>query len=73
MYERKNLTSLKIMQKAREFQDLELSSEALVNSLLAGELNKIDKDDKTALTQIINSLVEAKEKAKLSKWLKILA
>ena len=47
MYERKNLTSLKIMQKAREFQDLELSSEALVNSLLAGELNKIDKDDKT--------------------------
>ena len=73
MYERKNLTSLKIMQKAGEFQDLELSSEALVNSLLAGELNKIDKDDKTALTQIINSLVEAKEKAKLSKWLKILA
>lgn len=73
MYERKNLTSLKIMQKAREFQDLELSSEALVNSLLAGELNKIDKDDKTALTRIINSLVEAKEKAKLSKWLKILA
>lgn len=67
MYERKNLTSLKIMQKAGEFQDLELSSEALVNSLLAGELNKIDKDDKTALTQIINSLVEAKEKAKLSK------
>ena len=67
MYERKNLTSLKIMQKAREFQDLELSSEALVNSLLAGELNKIDKDDKTALTRIINSLDEAKEKAKLSK------
>lgn len=67
MYERKNLTSLKIMQKAREFQDLELNSEALVNSLLAGELNKIDKDDKTALTRIINSLVEAKEKAKLSK------
>ena len=59
MYERKNLTSLKIMQKAREFQDLEISSEALVNSLLAGELNKIDKDDKTALTKPYIRLAKA--------------
>lgn len=67
MYERKDLTLLKIIQKARQFNDTELSSEVLLKSLLAQNLSEIKDSEKAYITELLNSLVEAKKEASLSK------
>lgn len=67
MYEKKDLTLLKIIQKARQFNDTELSSEVLLKSLLAQNLNEIKDSEKAYITELLNNLVEAKKEASLSK------
>lgn len=67
MYEKKDLTLLKIIQKARQFNDTELSSEALLKSLLAQNLSEIKDSEKAYITELLNNLVEAKKEASLSK------
>lgn len=68
MYEKKDLTLLKIIQKARQFNDTELSSEVLLKSLLAQNLSEIKDSEKAYITELLNNLVEAKKEASLSKW-----
>ncbi|WP_297194169.1 hypothetical protein [uncultured Campylobacter sp.] len=67
MYEKKDLTLLKIIQKARQFNDTELSSEFLLKSLLAQNLSEIKDSEKAYITELLNNLVEAKKEASLSK------
>ncbi|WP_300702915.1 hypothetical protein [uncultured Campylobacter sp.] len=67
MYEKKDLTLLKIIQKARQFNDTELSSEVLLKSLLAQNLSEIKDSEKAYITELLNNLVEAKKEASLSK------
>ncbi len=67
MYEKKDLNLLKILQKARILGDSELSSEALLRSLLSVENTQINEEEKALITELLNTIVEAKNKASLSK------
>ncbi|EGM2418363.1 hypothetical protein IL009_001581 [Campylobacter coli] len=66
MYEKKDLRVLKIIQKAREFGDGDLLNEALVNQLVNGEFKEIESKEREGLIALLNSLIEAKDKALLS-------
>lgn len=66
MYERKDLRVLKIVQKAREFGDGDLLNEALVKQLVDGEFFEIESKEKEELIGLLNSLINAKDKALLS-------
>lgn len=66
MYEKKDLRVLKIMQKAREFADTDLLNEALVNQLVNTEFKNIEAKEQEELVKVLNSLINAKEKALLS-------
>jgi len=66
MYERKDLRVLKIVQKAREFGDGDLLNEALVKQLVEGEFFEIESKEKDELIGLLNSLINAKDKALLS-------
>lgn len=66
MYEKKDLRVLKIMQKAREFADTDLLNEALVNQLVNAEFKNIEAKEQEELVKVLNSLINAKEKALLS-------
>lgn len=66
MYERKDLRVLKIIQKAREFGDGDLSNEALVHQLVNKEFTPVSLEEKEQIVAIINSLIQAKDKALLS-------
>ncbi|EAK1569494.1 hypothetical protein CJY35_06735 [Campylobacter coli] len=66
MYEKKDLRVLKIIQKAREFGDGDLLNEALVNQLVNAEFKEIESKEKEELIALLNSLIEAKDKALLS-------
>lgn len=65
MYERKDLRVLKIIQKAREFGDGDLLNEALVKQLIDADL-EISEKEKEELATLLNSLINAKDKALLS-------
>ncbi|EAH8933097.1 hypothetical protein EWX80_02140 [Campylobacter jejuni] len=64
MYERKDLRVLKIIQKAREFGDGDLLNEALVKQLIDADFCEIS--EKEELATLLNSLINAKDKALLS-------
>ncbi|EAK8022284.1 hypothetical protein [Campylobacter coli] len=66
MYEKKDLRVLKIIQKAREFGDGDLLNEALVNQLVNAEFKEIESKEREELIALLNSLIEAKDKALLS-------
>ncbi|EIX6097231.1 hypothetical protein MKT01_000805 [Campylobacter coli] len=66
MYEKKDLRVLKIIQKAREFGDGDLLNEALVNQLANAEFKEIESKEREELIALLNSLIEAKDKALLS-------
>ncbi|HED6177954.1 TPA: hypothetical protein R5W94_001145 [Campylobacter coli] len=66
MYEKKDLRVLKIIQKAREFGDGDLLNEALVNQLVNAEFKEIESKEREGLIALLNSLIEAKDKAFLS-------
>ncbi|MBZ7950591.1 hypothetical protein ACD575_06320 [Campylobacter sp. LH-2024] len=66
MYEKKDLRVLKIIQKAREFGDLDLCNEILINQLVNTAFNEIEPKEKEELIALLNSLIEAKDKALLS-------
>ncbi|EIU8171787.1 TPA: hypothetical protein VER84_001310 [Campylobacter coli] len=66
MYEKKDLRVLKIIQKAREFGDGDLLNEALVNQLVNAEFQEIESKEREELIALLNSLIEAKDKALLS-------
>ena len=66
MYEKKDLRVLKIIQKAREFGDGNLLNEALVNQLVNAEFKEIESKEREGLIALLNSLIEAKDKALLS-------
>ncbi|EAC2041057.1 hypothetical protein D4S19_01170 [Campylobacter jejuni] len=66
MYERKDLRVLKIIQKAREFGDGDLSNEALVKQLIDADFCEINEKEKEELATLLNSLINAKDKALLS-------
>ncbi|AOH49680.1 hypothetical protein CNX24_02615 [Campylobacter coli] len=66
MYEKKDLRVLKIIQKAREFGDGDLLNEALVNQLVNAEFKEIESKEREGLIALLNSLIEAKDKALLS-------
>ncbi|MBK1964492.1 hypothetical protein [Campylobacter novaezeelandiae] len=67
MYEKKDLRILKIIQKAREFGDSDLLNENLVEILINSKINGLNQSDKNEFIKILNSIVEIKEKAHLSK------
>lgn len=67
MYEKKDLRILKIIQKAREFGDSDLLNENLVEILINSKINSLNQSDKNEFIKILNSIVEVKEKAHLSK------
>lgn len=66
MYEKKDLRVLKIIQKAREFWDGDLLNEILVNQLVNAEFKEIENKEREELIALLNSLIEAKDKALLS-------
>ncbi|EAC1234571.1 hypothetical protein EI906_00530 [Campylobacter coli] len=66
MYEKKDLRVLKIIQQAREFGDGDLLNEALVNQLVNAEFKEIESKEREELIALLNSLIEAKDKALLS-------
>ncbi|HEB9330768.1 TPA: hypothetical protein RZK26_000119 [Campylobacter coli] len=66
MYEKKDLRVLKIIQKAREFGDGDLLNEILVNQLVNAEFREIENKEREELIALLNSLIEAKDKALLS-------
>ncbi|EAJ8098753.1 TPA: hypothetical protein R8V09_000976 [Campylobacter coli] len=66
MYEKKDLRVLKIIQKATEFGDGDLLNEALVNQLVNAEFKEIESKEREELIALLNSLIEAKDKALLS-------
>lgn len=66
MYEKKDLRVLKIIQKAREFGDGDLLNEILVNQLVNAEFKEIENKEREELIVLLNSLIEAKDKALLS-------
>ncbi|ELZ6313840.1 hypothetical protein UXW67_000338 [Campylobacter jejuni] len=66
MYERKDLKVLKIIQKAREFGDGDLLNETLVKQLIDADFCEISEKEKEELATLLNSLINAKDKALLS-------
>ncbi|ELH9758429.1 hypothetical protein RQZ56_001193 [Campylobacter jejuni] len=66
MYERKDLRVLKIIQKVREFGDGDLLNEALVKQLIDADFCEINEKEKEELATLLNSLINAKDKALLS-------
>ncbi|TKX30319.1 hypothetical protein CQA38_01375 [Campylobacter sp. MIT 12-5580] len=62
----KNLRVLKIIQKAREFSDFELSNEQLVSDLIKTELATLNIEQKEQIASFLNELIESKNKALLS-------
>ncbi|MCR8698482.1 hypothetical protein CAMP5118_06455 [Campylobacter sp. LMG 7929] len=66
MYEVKNLLTLKILQKAREFGDNDLSSEVLITQMLNHTSQTLNQNDTKNLNEFITTLINAKEKAKMS-------
>lgn len=65
MYE-KRFKSIKNYSKAREFGDGDLLNEALVNQLVNAEFKEIESKEREELIALLNSLIEAKDKALLS-------
>ncbi|AJC86547.1 hypothetical protein [Campylobacter sp. RM16704] len=66
MYEVKNLLALKILQKAKEFGDNDLSNELLISQILNHTLQTLNQSDTKELNKVITTLINAKEKAKMS-------
>ncbi|EAH8849696.1 hypothetical protein KVH71_001485 [Campylobacter lari] len=66
MYEVKNLLALKILQKAREFGDNDLSNEVLITQMLNHTSQTLNQSDTKNLNEFITTLINAKEKAKMS-------
>ncbi|EAK0823328.1 hypothetical protein A0Z38_04550 [Campylobacter lari] len=66
MYEVKNLFALKILQKAREFGDNDLSNEVLITQMLNHTSQTLNQNDTKNLNEFITTLINAKEKAKMS-------
>ncbi|HEC1751955.1 TPA: hypothetical protein R1713_000930 [Campylobacter lari] len=66
MYEVKNLLALKILQKAREFGDNDLSNEVLITQMLNHTSQTLNQNDTKNLNEFITILINAKEKAKMS-------
>ncbi|EAH4571912.1 hypothetical protein CAMP5121_01150 [Campylobacter sp. 2352 PW] len=66
MYEVKNLLALKILQKAIEFGDNDLSNEVLITQMLNHTSQTLNQNDTKNLNEFITTLINAKEKAKMS-------
>ncbi|ENQ6654717.1 hypothetical protein ACEQH8_001438 [Campylobacter lari] len=66
MYEVKNLLALKLLQKAREFGDNDLSNEVLITQMLNHSTQTLNQNDTKNLNEFITTLINAKEKAKMS-------
>ncbi|WP_139452953.1 hypothetical protein [Campylobacter armoricus] len=66
MYEVKNLLALKILQKAREFGDNDLSNELLITQILNHNPQILSQNDTSSINEFITTLINAKEKAKMS-------
>ena len=62
----KDLRVLKILQKAREFNDSDLLNEDLLNNLINAEFKGISQGQKEQITEFLNELIKSKDKAILS-------
>lgn len=61
-----DLKVIKIVQKARELADGDLLNEQLVQSLINTDFKGLNAEQKAQITELLNALVESKEKAMLS-------
>ncbi len=62
----KDLRVLKILQKAREFNDSDLLNEDLLNNLINAEFKGISQGQKEQIAEFLNDLIKSKDKATLS-------
>lgn len=62
----KDLRVLKILQKAREFNDSDLLNEDLLNNLINAEFKGILQGQKEQIAEFLNELIKSKDKATLS-------
>lgn len=62
----KDLRVLKILQKAREFNDSDLLNENLLNNLINAEFKGISQGQKEQIAEFLNELIKSKDKATLS-------
>lgn len=62
----KDLRVLKILQKAREFNDNDLLNEDLLNNLINAEFKGISQGQKEQIAEFLNELIKSKDKATLS-------
>lgn len=66
MYEKKDIRTIQILQKAREFADSDLLNEDLLNQLLNANFQEASTAEKEKIITILNSVINAKNKARLS-------
>lgn len=66
MYEKKDIRTIQILQKAREFADSDLLNEDLLNQLLNANFQEASTAEKEKIIAILNSVINAKNKARLS-------
>lgn len=62
----KDLRVLKILQKAREFNDSDLLNEDLLNNLINAEFKGISQGQKEQIAEFLNEIIKSKDKATLS-------
>ena len=62
----KDLRVLKILQKAREFNDSDLLNEDLLNNLINAEFKGISQGQKEQIAEFLNELIKSKDKATIS-------
>ena len=62
----KDLRVLKILQKAREFNDSDLLNEDLLNNLINAEFKGISQGQKEQIAEFLNELIKSKDKATVS-------
>lgn len=62
----KDIRVLKILQKAREFSDGDLLNEELLTRLIEAEFQNVSQAQKEHIAELLNALIESKDKATLS-------
>lgn len=61
------LRAFQITQRAKELNDSDLINEELVRSLINHQVSELKSEEKAKIAELLNSLIDAKEKATLSK------
>lgn len=65
--DKNTLRAFQIVQKAKELGDGDLINEELVRSLMNHQVSELKGEEKAKIAELLNTLIDVKEKATLSK------